>query len=49
MAVKHTPTGIVHSGFKNGTTGCGVDTKKESSHWVSTHDKITCNKNGCKN
>ncbi len=49
MAVKHTPTGIVHSGTKGGHTGCGVDTKAHSSHWVSSSEKITCDKNGCKN
>ncbi|AFL79719.1 hypothetical protein Aeqsu_0195 [Aequorivita sublithincola DSM 14238] len=48
MAVKHTPTGIVHSGHKGGSTGCGTDTKEEEDHWVNTNDKITCDKNGCK-
>jgi|TARA_R110002033_G_scaffold77671_1_gene129180 hypothetical protein len=49
MAVKHNPTGVVHQGYKSGTTGCGVDTKKNSTHWVDSHQKITCDKNGCKN
>jgi hypothetical protein len=49
MAVKHTPTGVVHQGTKGGHTGCGVDTKKNPSHWISTSQKITCDKNGCKN
>ncbi|ELU50238.1 hypothetical protein [Vibrio campbellii] len=49
MAVKHTPTGIVHKGKKGSTTGCGFDTKKESPHWSDSHSKITCDKNGCKN
>jgi hypothetical protein len=49
MAVKHTPTGVVHSGNKGGTTGCGTSTRDSPSHWVNSHDKITCNKNGCKN
>lgn len=49
MAVKHIPTGEVHSGSKGGTTGCGVDTRKNPSHWVNSHNKITCRKNGCKN
>ncbi len=49
MAVKHTPTGVVHKGSKGGTTGCGVDTNTNSSHWVSTSETITCDKNGCKN
>lgn len=49
MAVKHIPTGEVHSGTKGGRTGCGVDTKKHPSHWVNSHSKITCAKNGCKN
>lgn len=47
MAVKHTPTGEVHKGHKGGKTGCGVDTNKNSSHWVNSHEKITCAKNGC--
>nr|WP_321237550.1 hypothetical protein [uncultured Psychroserpens sp.] len=49
MAVKHTPTGIVHSGSKGGDTGCGFDTTEHSSHWINTSTKITCDKNGCKN
>ena len=49
MAVKHNPTGVVHQGNKGGTTGCGFDTKKESSHWVDSHQKINCDKNGCNN
>ena len=49
MAVKHTPTGIVHSGTKGGKTGCGFDTQDKPSHWVSTTERITCDKDGCKN
>ena len=49
MAVKHTPTGIIHSGSKGGTTGCGFDIKEHADHWVSTREKINCDKNGCKN
>lgn len=49
MAVKHIPTGIVHSGTKGGNTGCGFNTKENSSHWSNTSSKITCDKNGCKN
>ncbi|MFD1385947.1 hypothetical protein ACFQ4Z_03970 [Oceanobacillus oncorhynchi subsp. oncorhynchi] len=49
MAVEHTPTNIVHSGTKGGTTGCGYDTKEHSSHWVNSNARITCDKNGCKN
>jgi len=49
MAVRHNPTGVVHQGNKGSTTGCGVDTKKHSNHWVDSHQKITCDKNGCKN
>lgn len=49
MAVKHTPSGIVHQGSKGSSTGCGVDTKKVSAHWQDVHSKITCDKNGCKN
>lgn len=49
MAVKHTPTGIIHQGTKGGRTGCGVDTKKHLDHWATSHQRITCDKNGCKN
>ena len=49
MAVKHVPTSEVHSGTKGGTTGCGVDTAVNPTHWVSTTQTITCDKNGCKN
>ncbi|WP_298940915.1 hypothetical protein [uncultured Psychromonas sp.] len=49
MAVKHIPTDVVHSGTKGAKTGCGIETKKHSSHWVDSHQKITCDKNGCKN
>lgn len=48
MAVKHTPTKVVHSGTKGGKTGCGIDTKAQSSHWIESHEKINCEKNGCK-
>jgi hypothetical protein len=48
MAVKHTPTGVVHSGSKGGKTGCGVDTKENPAHWESTPSAVTCDKNGCK-
>ena len=49
MAVKHVPTNEVHKGTKGGTTGCGFDTRDNPTHWVSTTEKITCDKNGCKN
>lgn len=49
MAVKHNPAGVVHQGNKGGTTGRCVDTKKHLSHWIDSHQKITCDKNGCKN
>ncbi|WP_323787910.1 hypothetical protein [Psychroserpens sp.] len=49
MAVRHTPTRIVHKGQKGTNTGCGTDTKDNSHHWVNTYERITCNKNGCKN
>lgn len=49
MAVKHTPTDIMHQGTKGGKTGCGVDTKLNSDHWVDSNTKIDCDKNGCKN
>ena len=28
MAVKHSPSGVVHQGNKGGRTGCGFDTTK---------------------
>ena len=34
MAVKHTPTDIVHQGSKGGTTGCGTNTNDHRDHWV---------------
>jgi|TARA_R100000479_G_scaffold33554_4_gene14323 hypothetical protein len=49
MAVRHTPTNIVHKGQEGGTTGCGTDTNKHPEHWVNTSLAITCNKDGCKN
>ncbi len=49
MAVKHTPTGIVHQGTKGGKTGCGFDTKDKPEHWVNSSERITCDKKGCKN
>lgn len=49
MAVKHIPTGVVHSGTKGGTTGCGTDTNDKPDHWVSTSTPVNCDKNGCKN
>ncbi len=49
MSVKHTPTGEVHQGSKGGTTGCGFNTNVNPSHWVNTTERITCDKNGCKN
>lgn len=49
MAVKHTPTGVVHKGSKGGATGCGSNTNEKISHWVNTNDRIDCDKNGCKN
>lgn len=49
MAVKHTPSNVIHSGSKGGTTGCGFNTNVESSHWTNSNSKITCEKNGCKN
>ena len=49
MPVKHTPTHVVHKGQKGGKTGCGTDTNALSTHWINTVEKITCNKDGCKN
>lgn len=48
MAVKHIPTEEVHVGHKGGTTGCGTDTNKLSTHWVNTNERVTCGKNGCR-
>lgn len=48
MAVKHTPTGEVHSGSKGEYTGCGTNTNTHPDHWVNTSQSITCDKNGCK-
>ncbi|WKD86413.1 hypothetical protein KCTC32516_01788 [Polaribacter huanghezhanensis] len=48
MAVKHIPTNEIHKGVKGGTTGCGTNTNKHSSHWENTSGKITCEKYGCK-
>lgn len=47
MAVKNTETGEVHVGYKGGETGCGFDTS--ASHWVNSNERITCDRNGCKN
>lgn len=49
MNVKHISTDIVHKGQKGGTTGCGTDTNEHPTHWTNTTEKITCDKNGCKN
>ncbi|WAC03379.1 hypothetical protein N7U66_07555 [Lacinutrix neustonica] len=49
MAVKHTPTAIVHKGQKGNNTGCGKDTKEHASLWINTSEKVNCKKNGCKN
>ena len=48
MAVKHVSTNEIHSGFKGGKTGCGVDTSEHPDHWVATTAAITCAKDGCK-
>jgi len=49
MPVKHLPTNEVHKGQKGGTTGCGFDTSVNPEHWVNTYERITCDKNGCRN
>lgn len=49
MAVKHLPTGKVHKGQTGGTTGCGFNTREQSTHWINTGESITCDKDGCKN
>jgi hypothetical protein len=47
MAVKNTDTGEVHKGAKGSKTGCGFDTTGDN--WVNSSEKITCDKDGCKN
>lgn len=47
MAVQHQPTGIIHSGSKGGTTGCGENTRKNPSHWENTNERVSCEKDGC--
>lgn len=49
MAVKHTSINEVHSGSNDGRTGCGFNTNDHPDHWVTSSQKITCEKNGCKN
>lgn len=54
MAVKHNnpehgEPGIVHKGFKGGTTGCGFNTNENPSHWKDTLEPVNCEKKGCKN
>lgn len=44
MAVKHTPTNIVHQSTKGGTTGCGSNTKDIPSHWQNSSDRVNCKK-----
>jgi len=48
MAVKHTPTDIVHKGTKGGKTGCGFNTRENASHWVNSSGKVNCEKDGCR-
>ena len=48
MTVKHIPTKKIHKGSKGGGTGCGFNTQKVSNHELSSPEKITCSKNGCK-
>ena len=52
MNVRHTPPhgeSIVHKGQKGGVTGCGYNTKEHPTHWTNTTQRVTCDKNGCKN
>ena len=49
MAVKYLESGIVHKGYKGGTTGCGFDTSDNLRDWQNTSESITCDKDGCKN
>ena len=49
MPVEHKPTGEIHEGNKGGNTGCGFDTTEHPDHCSNTSDRITCDKNGCKN
>ncbi len=45
MPVKNTETGEVHRGQKGRSTGFGFDTS--ASHWKSSSETITCEKDGC--
>jgi len=47
MAVKHVPTGVVHRGNRTGKTGCGIDTNENPDDWLTTVERITCDKEGC--
>lgn len=49
MAVKNITSGEVHKGQKRGGTGCNFDTTEHSNYWKSINERITCDKNGCKN
>lgn len=49
MAVKNITSGIVHKGYKGGTTGCGFSTTVDKDDWRNVFQQITCNKDGCKN
>ncbi len=49
MMLKHLPSGIVHKGKKDGTTGCGTNTKSQSDHWIFSSQPVSCAKNGCNN
>ena len=48
MAVKYLLTGKVHRGKIGKCTGCGFDTKKKRTLWVTTSKRINCKKKGCK-
>ncbi len=49
MAVKNIESNEVHKGYKGGYTGCGVNTNENPKHWGMSLQRITCDKNGCKN
>ena len=48
MNIKFKESGIVHKN-EDPKTGCGFDFRDNKEDWSFTNNKITCNKDGCKN
>lgn len=42
-------TGVIYKGTKGVNTGCGFNTKDNPGHWIPSSQKITGDKNGCRN